>query len=119
MAVREAGDLGRAVAGGPFDLLKGISEERGRTRKFAADLNRVSVSWAADGAKAGGQSFHGDATFYSPAGELLTLHGEASLQFCANANRTAGVFILSPQESGAGIWKDLRAIRESFRCNKN
>jgi hypothetical protein len=104
------------------DLLtyyKGISEERGRTRKFTPDLNRVSVSWAADARQAGVQSFHGDAIFYDPAGDLLTLHGEASIQFCGSANRTAGIFILSPQDPGAAIWKDLRAIRESFRCNKN
>jgi len=103
------------------DLLvyyKGISEERGRTRKFAPDLSRVSVTWVSDGQEGGMHAFRGDATFYNPAGELLTLHGEASLIFCTNANRTAGVFILSPQEPGAAIWKDLRAIRESFRCER-
>ncbi|MGA3039632.1 MAG: PDZ domain-containing protein [Bryobacteraceae bacterium] len=103
------------------DLLtyfKGISEERGRTRKFTPDLNRVSMNWAADGQKAGMQSFHGHATFYNPAGQLFTVHGEASLQFCANADHTAGVFILSPREPAAPIWNDLRAIRESFRCDR-
>ncbi|HUE01191.1 MAG TPA: PDZ domain-containing protein [Bryobacteraceae bacterium] len=99
------------------DLLtyyRGISEERGRTRKFTPDLNRVSVAWAS----AGAASFRGDATFYNPAGELFTLHGEASLQFCANAGHTAAVFILSPADSAAAVWKDLHAIRESFRCSR-
>jgi hypothetical protein len=105
------------------DLLtfyKGISGQRGRTRNFKPDLDKVSVSWMPDGPKAGVQSFHGDAIFYNPAGELITLHGEASLQYCAGANRTAGVFILSPQprDTGAAIWKDLEAIRDSFHCQR-
>jgi len=117
---KQAFSAGR-LQGDLLTYYKGISEERGRTRKFSTDLNRVLVAFstsAADGPKAGVQSFQGDAVFYDPAGELITLHGEASLQFCANANRTAGVFILSPQEPGAAIWKDLRAIRESFRCHR-
>ncbi|MGO4883626.1 MAG: PDZ domain-containing protein [Bryobacteraceae bacterium] len=97
---------------------KGISEQRGRTRKFTPDLNRVSVTLAADGSQSGYQSFHGDAILYSPAGSLITLHGEAVLKFCTDANHTAGVFILSPKDSSAEIWKDLRAIRASFRCSR-
>jgi hypothetical protein len=104
------------------DLLayyKGISAQRGRTRKFTPDLDRVSVTFAAGaaGASNGSRSFHGDAVFYNPAGELFTLHGEASLQYCRDGH-TAGVFILSPQESGAAIWNDLRAIQQSFRCSR-
>lgn len=108
------------------DLLtyyRGISEERGRTRKFTPDLNRVSVTWVpshprrTEDKKAGVESFHGDATFYNPAGELLTLHSEASLRFCAEANHTLGVFVLSPHASGAPIWKDLQAIWDSVHCS--
>ncbi len=105
------------------DLLayyKGISEQRGRTRNFTPDLSRVSVRWTPevpDRGRNGVRTFHGDAVFYNPAGALFTLHGEASVRWCG-ANHTAGVFILSPQESSAPIWKDLAAIRDSFQCDK-
>jgi hypothetical protein len=102
------------------DLLayyKGISRQRGETRNFKPDLDRVSVTWTSDGRKGDVESLHGDTTFYAPSGELFTLHGKASIQFCASAGHTAGVFILSPMESGAAIWKDLLAIHDSFRCD--
>ncbi len=97
-----------------LDYYKGLNAQRRQNRKFTPDLDRVSVSWVSSHPG----SFHDDTTFYNPAGELFPLHGEVSFQFCSGANHTAGVSILSPQASGAPIWKDLHAIRDSFHCSR-
>ncbi len=48
----------------------------------------------------------------------MTLHCIADIKYCTVAGRTAIFFQVSPQESGHPIWKEMQAIPEQFRCEK-
>jgi hypothetical protein len=93
----------------------GLSDDFTKDAKVNADLNRVSVSLKAE-ADSSGEVLRGDITTYSMGGKLITLHTDAAVRPCAQSDHTVIFFILTPQDRSQPVWKQMKAVGDSFRC---
>jgi len=104
---------------------RGISEDRGKRLHFTPDLSKVTAEYHDDTARAsrpfGGKdatprAFAGTVSLYDRDGKLITLHSEVTTTVCVAADHTAVYFAMSMQPRPAAFWRDLDAVRDSFRC---
>jgi hypothetical protein len=102
---------------------RGLAVERGGANKFTPDLSKVSVTYKEDSAsspKPGGaatRAFRGTETIYDTHGKLITLNSEVRMiSGCGASNNTVFFFGMSPEPGDGDIWKQLDAIRDTFRC---
>jgi hypothetical protein len=102
---------------------RGLAVERGGANKFTPDLSKVSVTYKEDSAPSptsGGtatRAFSGSETIYDTHGKLITLNSEVRMiSGCGTSNNTVFFFGMSPEPRDGDMWKQLDAIRDTFRC---
>jgi len=102
---------------------RGLAVERGGANQFTPDLSKVSVTFQEEGApprKVGGtaaRAFRGTAAFYDTHGKIIELNTEVlMIAGCGTSKDTVFYFGLSLQPRDGEMWKQLDAIRDSFRC---
>ena len=102
---------------------RGIAEERGRNYGFAPDLSTVSATYQEDSATsrtfggAAARAFSGTVTIWDTHGKMITLNAEVLISGCGTSDHTAFFFGMSLEPRGGDMWKQLDAIRDTFRCS--
>ncbi len=103
---------------------RGIAEQRGGTYKFTPDLSKVSASYREDSGTSptlGGapaRAFNGTVTIWDTHGKLITLNSEILVSQCGTPDHTAFFFGMSREPRDGDMWKQLDAIRDTFRCTR-
>jgi hypothetical protein len=104
---------------------RGLAVQRGGNYKFTPDLSRVSVRYKEDSAPSptlGGtatRAFSGTATTYDTHGKIITLNSEVRMiSGCGTSNNTVFFFGMSLEPRDGDMWKQLDAIRDTFRCGR-
>jgi PDZ domain len=102
---------------------RGLAEERGRTYQFTPDLSKVSAKYQEDSAAprtfggAPARAFSGNVTIWDTHGKTITLNSEVLISDCGTSN-TNFFFGMSLEPRDGDIWKQLDAVRDTFRCNR-
>jgi hypothetical protein len=104
---------------------RGLAVERGGANKFTPDLSKVSVTYKEDSAASrtlGGaatRAFSGTETIYDTHGKIITLNSEVRMiSGCGTSNNTVFFFGMSLEPRDGEMWKQLDAIRDTFRCSR-
>jgi hypothetical protein len=103
---------------------RGLAEERGRNFGFTPDLSKVLAAYREDAGvspRYGGvaaRSFSGTVSIWDTHGKFITLNSEVVAASCPGSNHTALFFGMSLEPRGSEIWKDLDAVRDTFRCRQ-
>lgn len=103
---------------------RGLAEERGRNYGFAPDLSKISAAYKEDLAASrtfGGtaaRAFSGTVTIWDTRGKIITLNSEVVISGCGASSNTAFFFGMSLEPPDGDMWKQLDAIRDTFRCNR-
>src|SRR4029077_16811476 len=104
---------------------RGLAVQRGEAYKFTPDLSKVSVTYKEDSAPSrtfGGtaiRAFSGSATIYDTHGKIITLNSEVRMiSGCGTSNNTVFFFGMSLEPRDGDMWKQLDAIRDTFRCSR-
>ena len=104
---------------------RGLAVERGGANKFTPDLSKVSVTYKEDPAPSptsGGaatRAFSGTETIYDTHAKLITLNSEVRMiSGCGPSNNTVFFFGMSLEPRDGDMWKQLDAIRDTFRCGR-
>jgi hypothetical protein len=104
---------------------RGLAVERGAANKFTPDLSKVSVTYKEDPATSrtpGGaatRAFSGTETIYDSHGKIITLNSEVRMiSGCGTSNNTVFFFGMSLEPRDGDMWKQLDAIRDTFRCSR-
>jgi len=104
---------------------RGLAVQRGEAYKFTPDLSKVSVTYKEDSAPSrtfGGtatRAFSGTATIYDTHGKIITLNSEVRMiSGCGTSNNTVFFFGMSLEPRDGDMWKQLDAIRDTFRCSR-
>jgi hypothetical protein len=101
---------------------RGLAEERGGTYHFTPDLSKVTAAYHEDAASSqtfGGQparAFSGTVNIWDTHGKVITLNSEVVAATCPGTNHTAMFFGMSLEPRDGEMWKQLRAVRDTFRC---
>jgi hypothetical protein len=102
---------------------RGLAVERGEANKFTPDLSKVSATYKEDSAPSptsGGtvtRAISGTETIYDTHGKLITLNSEVRMiAGCGTSNNTVFFFGMSREPRDGDMWKQLDAIRDTFRC---
>jgi len=103
---------------------RGIAEQRGRNYRFTPDLSKISATYKGDrvapptfgGASA--RAFNGTVTIWDTHGKLITLNSEVLISACGTPDHTAFFFGMSLEPRDGEMWKQLDAIRDTFRCSR-
>ena len=108
-----------------FTYYRGLAVERGGANKFKPDLSKVSVTYKEDSATprtlggAATRAFSGTATIYDTHGKIITLNSEVRMiSGCGKSNSTVFFFGMSLEPRDGDMWKQLDAIRDTFRCSR-
>jgi hypothetical protein len=105
-----------------IQYFRGLAEERGKDYHFTPDLSRVTARYnAMPTALVGGshaQHFGGAVSLYDTHGKVLELQSEVTAVPCLAADHTAFFFEMSAEQPNGAIWKQLDAVRDSFRCRR-
>ena len=103
---------------------QGLAEQRGRNHGFTPDLSQVVASYNSEPSGLhtfGGvaaNSFQGVVSIYDPHGKVIKLNSEVVTCVCPASNHTAAFFGMSEEPRSEGIWKQIDAVRDSFRCSR-
>ena len=103
---------------------RGLAEERGRNYGFTPDLSKVATTYREDLAAsrtfggAAAQIFSGTVTIWDTHGKIITLNSEVVVSGCGASNKTAVFFGMSLEPRDRAIWKQLDAVRDTFRCSR-
>ena len=103
---------------------RGLAQERGKNYRFIPDLSKVSAAYREDAAPSrtfGGvpaRAFSGTVTIWDTHGKLITLNSEVVAAICPGSNHTAMFFGMSLEPRDGEMWKQLDAIRDTFRCRR-
>jgi hypothetical protein len=102
---------------------QGIAEERGRNYDFTPDFSKVSATYQEDAAKStlGGapaRAFSGNLTIYDTHGKVIALNSEVLLSTCGTSDHTVLFFAQSLEPRDGEMWKQLDAVRDTFRCSR-
>ncbi len=103
---------------------RGLAEERGRNYRFTPDLSKVSASYKEDSGTArtlGGapaRAFSGTVNIWDTHGKIITLNSEVLISSCGTPDHTAFFFGMSLEPRDGEMWKQLDAIRDTFRCSR-
>jgi len=119
--VRNAEQLQSAI----LTNFRGLTVQRGGNNGFTPDLSKVSVTYKEDRAAPRGlgsaeaRAFSGSVTMYDTHGKLITLNSEVvMISGCGSSNLTAFFFGMSLEPRDGEMWKQLDAIRDTFRCRR-
>ena len=103
---------------------RGIATERGRNYGFIPDLSKVSATYKEDAsasARFGGapaRAFSGTLNIWDTHGKIINLNSEVLISDCGTSSHTAFSFAQSLEPRDGEMWKQLDAIRDSFRCSR-
>ncbi len=103
---------------------RGLAVERGRNYGFTPDLSKVSATYKEDSAasrmfgRAVAQTFSGTVTIWDTHAKIIMLNSEVMISSCAATNKTAVFFGMSLEPRDGDMWKQLDAIRDTFRCSR-
>jgi PDZ domain len=103
---------------------RGLSEQRGKNHGFTPDPSQIAATYNSDSSGvhalggAAATSFEGVVTIYDARGKLIKLNSEVVTSLCPGSNHTAAFFGMSEQPRPEGIWKQIDAVRDSFRCSR-
>jgi len=103
---------------------QGLAEQRGRNHGFKPDLSQVSASYSSDPSGAhtlGGApatSFRGIVSIYDTHGKIIKLNSEVVTTVCPGSDHTVALYGLSQEPWEQGIWKQIDAVRDGFRCRR-
>jgi hypothetical protein len=103
---------------------RGIAEERGRNYGFTPDLSKVSATYKGDGGTsnafggAAARAFSGSLSIWDTHGKIITLNSEVLISDCGTSSHTAFFFAQSLEPRDGAMWKQLDAIRDTFRCRR-
>jgi hypothetical protein len=103
---------------------RGLAEERGRHYRFTPDLSKVTASYAADRSAPGtfggatARGFRGTVTIWDTHGKLIVLNSEVISAACPGSNHTALFFGMSLEPRNGDVWRQIDAVRDSFRCKR-
>ena len=100
---------------------RGLALERGRNNGFTPDLSKVAANYneelsAATLGGAPAKSLGGNVTIWDTHGKLITLNSEVLISTCGTADHTAMFFGMSLEPRSGAMWKEIDAVRDSFRC---
>ncbi len=102
----------------------GLAEERGQSYGFTPDLSKVSATYKEDPAasrKFGGapaRAFTGTVNIWDTHAKVITVNSEVLVSGCGTPSNTVLFFAGSLEPHDGDIWKQLDAIRDTFRCNR-
>lgn len=103
---------------------RGLAVERGQNYGFTPDLSKVSATYKEDSAAsrmfggAAARTFSGTVTIWDTHAKLITLNSEVAISSCVASNATAAFFGMSLEPRDGDMWKQLDAIRDTFRCSR-
>jgi PDZ domain len=103
---------------------RGLAEERGRNYGFTPDLSKVSATYKEDSATsrkfggAGARTFSGTVSIWDTHSKVIVLNSEVVAATCTGSNHTAWFFGMSLEPRDGDIWKELDAIRDTFRSSR-
>jgi hypothetical protein len=103
---------------------RGIAEERGRNYDFTPDLSKVSATYKEDSAASptfGGapaRAFDGTLNIYDTHGKTIALNSEVLISGCGTSNNTFLFVGNSLEPRDGSMWKQIDAIRDTFRCSR-
>jgi hypothetical protein len=101
---------------------RGLAEERGGTYGFKPDLSKVSATYKEDSvATLGGapaRAFSGHVTIWDTHAKTITLNSEVLMSSCGTSDHTTFFFGMSLEPRDGEMWKQLDAIRDTFRCSR-
>jgi len=115
---------GKQLQSDVLTYFRGIAEERGRNYGFTPDLAKVSATYQEDSAASptfGGapaRAFSGTVTIWDRHGKIITLNSEVRISDCGTSDHTALFFGMSLEPRDGEMWKQLDAIRDTFRCQR-
>jgi hypothetical protein len=103
---------------------RGLAKERGKNYGFTPDLSKVSATYKEDtgeppvfgGVKS--RAFNGTVDIWDTHGKIITLNSEVVTAVCPGSGHTAVFFGMSREPRNGAMWKDLDAIRDTFRCKR-
>jgi hypothetical protein len=101
---------------------RGLAEERGRNYGFTPDLSKVAASYKDDSGASrtlGGapaKALSGTVTIWDTHGKIITLNSEVMISTCGTPDHTAFFFGMSLEPRDGSMWKEIDAIRDTFRC---
>jgi hypothetical protein len=104
---------------------RGLAQERGRNFGFTPDLSKVTASHREDPAKShtyGGvraRTFSGAVSIWDTHGKVIRLNSEVAVAQCPGSGHTALFFGASLEPREAAIWKEIDAVRDTFRCGRS
>jgi PDZ domain-containing protein len=99
---------------------RGLAQERGRNFGFTPDVSKVTASYREDTAASqtyGGmkaRTFSGAVSIWDTHGKVIRLNSEVAFAQCSG--HTALFFGASLEPRDGPIWKEIDAVRDTFRC---
>ena len=103
---------------------RGLAEERGRNNGFTPDLSKVAAKYKEDAGASrtlGGapaKTLSGTVTIWDTHGKTITLNSEVLITTCGTADHTAFFFGMSEETRDGSMWKEIDAVRDTFRCKR-
>ncbi|HMF10149.1 MAG TPA: PDZ domain-containing protein [Thermoanaerobaculia bacterium] len=101
---------------------RGLAQERGRNFGFTPDLSKVTASYREDPAASrtyGGapaRTFSGTVSIWDTHGKVIRLQSEVAAAQCPGSGHTALFFGMSLEPRDGTVWKEIDAVRDTFRC---
>ena len=103
---------------------RGLADERGKNYGFTPDVSKVAASYKEDAARsqtfggAAARTFSGTVTIWDTHAKLITLNSEVVATVCPGSRHTTLFFGMSLEPRDGEMWKQLDAIRDSYRCSR-
>jgi PDZ domain len=103
---------------------RGLAEERGQNYGFTPDLSKVIATYKEDSATsrtfggAAAQAFSGTVDIWDTHGKVIPLNSEVLVSSCGTSDKTILFFGASLEPRDGDMWKEIDAIRDTFRCNR-
>jgi len=103
---------------------RGIAEERGRNYGFTPDLAKVSANYTEDATTsptfggAAARAFSGKINIWDTHGKIIALNSEVLISSCGTSDHTGFFFGMSEEPRDGEMWKQVDAIRDTFRCRR-
>jgi hypothetical protein len=103
---------------------QGLAEERGQNNGFTPDLTKVSATYKEDSAAsptfggAAAHAFSGTVTIWDTHGKTITLNSEVLISGCGTRDHTTFFFGMSLEPRDGEMWKQIDAVRDTFRCSR-
>ncbi len=103
---------------------RGLAEERGQNNGFTPDLSKVLAAYKENTAAsptfggAAARAFSGTVNIWDTHGKIITVNSQVRISGCGTSDHTVLFFAGSLEPRDGDIWKQLNAIRDTFRCSR-